>query len=277
MAVLKRRWVVKAGSQLIVSGGPLLIRAWMQQVRALRQQFGIEVVWVTSGAIATASQRTGFQKPKPKRSLAEKQALSALGQPLVMDLYNLALHAEGLLGAQVLLTYDDLADSKRLGYFKATLKQLLSWGAVPVLNENDAVSNEEIRFGDNDSLSAKVAHHLQAERLIILTDVEGLYEKDPKRYFDAELVHELEGVSEKWLSQVPRQAGSQSGTGGMYSKLKAASEATLNGIETWLVKGDAPSVLIQVAEEACVGTRIRRSAPRSRRGSQSRKQGRASS
>jgi glutamate 5-kinase len=249
-----KRWVVKSGSSLVCSGGPLLIRSWMQQVMSLRKQHGVEVIWVTSGAIASAMARTGFKKTK--RELSEKQALSAIGQPQVMDLYNLALHAEGLLGAQILLTYDDLIDKKRLGNFKVTLEQLLNWGAVPILNENDVIANEEIRFGDNDSLSAKVALHTGADRLIILTDVDGLYDADPKKVSGAKLLHELDGVSPSLISSTPRQAGSSSGTGGMFSKLRAAGEATSNGIETWLVKGDQPSVLLQVAQNKMMGTRI---------------------
>jgi glutamate 5-kinase len=149
----KQRWVVKVGSNVICSGGPLLIRAWMQQVATLQRKHGIEVIWVTSGAIASAVDRTGFKKRD--RLLCEKQALSAIGQPIVMDLYNLALQANGLLGAQILLTYGDLADADRRENFKSTVEQLLRWGIVPVLNENDAIASEEIKFGDNDSLSAK--------------------------------------------------------------------------------------------------------------------------
>jgi glutamate 5-kinase len=249
-----KRWVIKSGSSLVCSGGPLLIRSWMQQVMTLRKRYGIEVIWVTSGAIASASARTGFKKKK--RQLSEKQALSAIGQPLVMDLYNLALHAEGLLGAQILLTYDDLIDKKRLTNFKTTLEHLLDWGTVPVLNENDAIANEEIRFGDNDSLSAKVAIHSNADRLLILTDVDGLYDNDPKKVPNAKLLHCLTGVSPGLVSKTPRQAGSSSGTGGMFSKLMAAREATSKGVETWLVKGDHPSILLQVAEDKLIGTRI---------------------
>ncbi|MEO5970752.1 MAG: glutamate 5-kinase [Bdellovibrionia bacterium] len=249
-----KRWVIKSGSSLVCSGGPLLIRSWMQQVMTLRKRYGIEVIWVTSGAIASATTRTGFKKKK--RQLSEKQALSAIGQPLVMDLYNLALHAEGLLGAQILLTYGDLIDKKRLTNFKTTLEHLLDWGTVPVLNENDAIANEEIRFGDNDSLSAKVAIHSNADRLLILTDVDGLYDNDPRKVPDAKLLHRLTGVSPALVSKTPRQAGSSSGTGGMFSKLMAAREATHKGVETWLVKGDHPSVLLQVAEEKLIGTRI---------------------
>ncbi len=249
-----KRWVVKAGSNIVCSGGPLLIRAWMQQVAQLRRDHEIEVIWVTSGAIASAVDRTQFKKPN--RLLAEKQALSAIGQPIVMDLYNLALHAQGLLGAQILLTYDDLADKNRRGCFKNTIEQLLEWGVTPILNENDAVATEEIRFGDNDSLSAKVAHCIHADRLLILTDVEGLYDVDPRKHADAQLIRKISDVSPHFLAKMAPEAGTTRGTGGMYSKLKAANEASAQGIDTWLAKGDLPSVLLHVAEDKQVGTWI---------------------
>ena len=249
-----RRWVVKAGSNMVCSGGPLLLRAWMQQVALLRRKHGIEVIWVTSGAIASAVDRTDFKKPN--RLLAEKQALSAIGQPMVMDLYNLALGAAGLLGAQILLTADDLANANRRGNFQNTLEKLLEWEVTPILNENDAVATAEIKFGDNDSLSAKVARVARAERLIILTDVPGLYDADPKKNPRATRVKSLAGVSPALLAGLDRGGGSSRGTGGMFSKLGAAREAGQHGIETWLVQGDVPSVLLEVARDADVGTRI---------------------
>ena len=249
-----RRWVVKAGSNMVCGGGPLLLRAWMSQVATLRRKHGIEVIWVTSGAIASAVDRTDFSRAN--RRLAEKQALSAIGQPIVMDLYNLALAASGLLGAQILLTYDDLAHAERRQNFENTLEKLLEWGVTPILNENDAVATQEIKFGDNDSLSAKIARVSGAERLLILTDVAGLFDADPKKYPGARRIERLDGVPARYLHSVDRGAGSARGTGGMYSKLKAASEATRNGIQTWLVQGDVPSVLLEVAQDHAVGTRI---------------------
>ncbi|MGZ3722744.1 MAG: amino acid kinase family protein, partial [Bdellovibrionales bacterium] len=131
------------------------MRTWMQQVSTLHKKFGIEVIWVTSGAIAWAVERTDFRKPK--RTLPQKQALSAIGQPLIMDQYNLELHATGLLGAQVLLTAGDMKDRVRGTNLKNTLNELLRWKMIPILNENDAVSTAEIQFGDNDSLASQVA------------------------------------------------------------------------------------------------------------------------
>jgi glutamate 5-kinase len=256
-----RRWVIKAGSNMVCSGGPLLLRAWMQQVATLRRKHGIEVIWVTSGAISSAIDRTDFKKPN--RLLAEKQALSAIGQPMIMDLYNLALGAAGLLGAQILLTADDLAHRDRRKNFQNTLEKLLEWEVTPILNENDAVATDEIKFGDNDSLSAKVAGVAKAERLIILTDVPGLYDSDPKKNKGARRIEMLEGVPPRLLDGLDRGAGSSRGTGGMFSKLSAAREASLQGVQTWLVQGDVPSVLLEVARDAAVGTRID---PPSRRG-----------
>jgi glutamate 5-kinase len=250
---IKERWVVTAGSNMVCSGGPLLIRAWMQQVRELRER-GVEVIWVTSGAIASAVDRTHFKKRE--RSLPEKQALSAIGQPLIMDIYNIALQTTGLLGAQILLTYDDLAHEVRRKNFQNTVETLLKWKVTPILNENDVVATEEIKFGDNDSLSAKVARVLDADRLIILTDVEGLYDSDPRSNPKAKLIHHLKSVNEKILKQVGKSPGTSKGTGGMFSKLKAAQEASSHKIETWLARGDHARILMEVESRKLVGTRI---------------------
>ena len=250
----KRRWVVKAGSQMVCSGGPLLVRAWMAQVAQLKKHQNIEIIWVTSGAIASAAERTNFNNKK--RRLPEKQALSAIGQPMVMDLYNLAINATGLLGAQVLLTAGDMKDSVRRKNLQNTLEKLLEWKAVPVLNENDAVATEEIRFGDNDSLSAQIARMMKAERLVLLTDVDGLYDADPKTDPGARLIPYRKNVLKADLTRAGRATASARGTGGMYSKLLAAKSAAANGIVTHLVRGDYPLNLILLAEGRAIGTQI---------------------
>ncbi|MBC8109201.1 MAG: glutamate 5-kinase [Anaerolineae bacterium] len=250
---MKKRWVIKAGSNMVCTGGPLLLRTWMQQLSVLRRRYNIEVVWVTSGAIAAATERAQ-RKAGKRRTLAEKQALSAIGQPLVMDLYNLALQATGLLGAQVLLTYDDLANRTRRGNFRNTVEQLLKWDVVPILNENDAVATDEIKFGDNDSLAAKVAGVVEADRLVILTDVIGLCDSDPRTNRSAKLIPNVSRIDSSLLKKVTPAAGSAHGTGGMYSKLLAAKLAAKNGVETWLMKGDTPAVLIESAEGRNLGT-----------------------
>jgi glutamate 5-kinase len=249
-----RRWVVKAGSNMVCSGGPLLLRAWMQQVAQLKHDHKIEVIWVTSGAIASASERVGFARRK--RSLPEKQALSALGQPIIMDLYNIALHAVGLVGAQVLLTADDIDHSSRRKNLQNTLNKLLEWGAVPVLNENDAVATEEIQFGDNDSLSSRIARMMSAERLVLLTDVDGLYTGDPRTDRHAELVTYRKNLKQADFAKAGKKSGSSRGTGGMYSKLLAAQNANKGKIITHLMKGDWPNGLLTLAEGKSVGTQI---------------------
>ncbi len=249
-----RRWVVKAGSQMVCSGGPLLLRAWMSQVAQLRKQFAIEIIWVTSGAIASAAERTNFNRKN--RELPEKQALSAIGQPMVMDLYNLALNATGLLGAQVLLTAGDTQDKVRRKNLQNTLEKLLEWQTVPILNENDAVATEEIRFGDNDSLSALIAQMMNAERLVILTDVEGLYDSDPRKNPRARLIHHKKDISQADLDKVAKNTTSERGTGGMYSKLLAAQNALKSGIITHLMRGDLPQNLLALASGEEIGTEI---------------------
>jgi glutamate 5-kinase len=252
-----KRWVVKIGSQMVCQGGPVLVRALMKQVRLLKRKYGIEVIWVTSGAIASAVERTDFKKNKSNWSLSEKQALSAIGQPLLMDMYNLSLNANGMLGAQVLLTASDMGDKGRLKNFQKTIEQLLKWGVVPLINENDVVATDEIKFGDNDSLSALVASSLKADRLVILTDVEGLFDRDPKKFKSAKIISRLDRVTPKLLKPLSSLKTSTHGTGGIFSKLKASKLASLAGINTNLVKGDSPQVLLAIAEGALVGTFVR--------------------
>jgi glutamate 5-kinase len=251
----RERWIVKAGSQMVCSGGALLMRSWMQQLARLRED-GVEVIWVTSGAIAWASDRTGFAQRK--RTLPEKQALSAIGQPLIMDHYLLACAATELRGSQVLLTAGDVADPERRKNLQNTLQQLLRWNFLPILNENDAVATEEIRFGDNDALAASVAIMMKAQRLILLTDVDGLYSADPKKNPKAKLIHSLPNVSAKTLALAQAPSKSSRGTGGMYSKLLAADRAAQAKIITHLVRGDLPDNLLRIdqAPNEDLGTRI---------------------
>jgi len=249
-----RRWVVKAGSKMVCDGGPLLMRAWMQQVSELRKKHHIEVIWVTSGAIAWAVQRTNFKNPK--RTLQQKQALSAIGQPLIMDQYNLALQATNLLGSQVLLTAGDMKDPTRRKNLQNTLNELLKWKVIPILNENDAVATEEIRFGDNDSLASQVAVMMKAEKLILMTDVDGLFDEDPKNNPKASLISYRRRLGSAELHMAPKKSKSTQGTGGMYSKLLAADKASRTGIVTHLVRGDWPKNLLEIAIGGNIGTQI---------------------
>lgn len=239
---------------MVCAGGPLLMRTWMQQVSTLRKKHGIEVIWVTSGAIAWAIERTDFKKPK--RTLPQKQALSAVGQPLIMDQYNLALQATGMLGSQVLLTAGDMADSTRRKNLQNTLTELLRWQVIPILNENDAVATEEIKFGDNDSLASQVAVMMKAERLVLMTDVEGLYDSDPNKNPHANLIPYCPKITAHERKMANPKSVSAQGTGGMYSKLLAADRASRAGIVTHLVRGDLPSGLLELACGRRLGTQI---------------------
>jgi len=249
-----RRWVIKAGSKMVCEGGPLLMRAWMQQVSELRKKHNIEVIWVTSGAIAWAVQRTDFKKPK--RTLPQKQALSAIGQPLVMDQYNLALAATNLLGSQVLLTEGDMSDKVRRKNLQNTLNELLKMKVIPILNENDAVATAEIQFGDNDALASQVAIMMKAEKLILLTDVDGLFDADPKKNPKASLITYRKKVGKAEIGMAHKNAKSVQGTGGMYSKLLAADRAGKAGIVTHMVRGDWPRNLLEVAAGLAIGTQF---------------------
>ncbi len=249
-----RRWVVKAGSNMVCEGGPLLLRSWMQQVAELWQKHRIEVVWVTSGAIAWAVQRTKFKKKN--RTLQQKQALSAIGQPLIMDQYNLALHSTGLLGSQVLLTADDMRHRTRRRNLQNTLNEILLWKVIPILNENDAVSTQEIQFGDNDSLASQVAIMMGAEKLILLTDVDGLYDSDPKKNHKAKLIQYRQRIGSSEIKMANKNSKSALGTGGMYSKLLAAKNANQSGVVCHLVRGDSPKNLLEIASGHPIGTQI---------------------
>jgi glutamate 5-kinase len=220
----------------------------------LRKNHNVEIIWVTSGAIAWATQRTNFQKKK--RTLPQKQALSAIGQPLVMDQYNLALQSAGLLGSQVLLTAGDMNHDTRRRNLQNTLNELLKWQIIPILNENDAVSTEEIQFGDNDALASHVAEMMKAERLILLTDVDGLYDSDPTKNKGARLISYCKTVGKTEKKMAKKKAKSAVGTGGMFSKLSAAERALKSGIITHLLRGDIPNNLIDIARGVPVGTQI---------------------
>jgi glutamate 5-kinase len=230
------------------------MRVWMQQVAELRKKHNVEVIWVTSGAIAWAVQKTEFNIKN--RTLQQKQGLSAIGQPLVMDQYNLALQSNNLLGAQVLLTAGDIQDRTRRKNLQNTLTQLLKWKAIPILNENDAVATEEIKFGDNDSLSSKIAIMMEAERLILLTDVDGLYDGDPKKNKNAKLIAFRKKIGPAELQLAHQKNVSTRGTGGMYSKLLAADQARKAGIVTHLVRGDWPHGLLEIARGQAIGTQV---------------------
>ena len=243
-----RRLVVKIGSA-VISGPEGLDPARLADLaRGLaRLAEGRELLLVSSGAIAAAAPRL----PHKPQALAELQAAAALGQPELMRAWQAALAEHGLTTAQVLLTAEDLTDRKRYLNARATLERLLDWGVVPVINENDTVMTEEIQFGDNDQLAVRVAGLLGADLVLVLSEAEALFERDPRTDPKARPVHEVERITPEVLAMASDRPGS-AGRGGMKSKLLAARMAHEAGIPLWLLPGRREGVL----EAALAGERI---------------------
>ncbi|MEO6152246.1 MAG: glutamate 5-kinase [Croceibacterium sp.] len=237
------RVVLKVGSALLVGGDGQANRAWLASLTgeiAAAVERGQQVIVVSSGAIALGAARLGL--PKGGRgSLADAQAAAAVGQITLAGLWSELLAAHGLTAAQLLLTLDDLEDRRRYLNAAATLGRLLTAGAVPVINENDSVATAEIRFGDNDRLAARVAQAAHAQAVVLLSDVDGLYDRDPRSQ-GAALIARVEGVTETVHAMASGASGSGLGSGGMTSKLQAAKIATRAGITLAIVNGshDAP-------------------------------------
>lgn len=252
-----RRWVVKVGSSLLVNDGHgldrALISAWAMQLAALQQQ-GAEVVLVSSGAVSEGVKRLGW-RCRP-HALHELQAAAAVGQMGVIQAYESAFQSLDMLTAQILLTHDDLANRQRYLNARSTLRTLLRLGVVPVVNENDTVAVDEIRFGDNDSLAGLVANLIEADVLVLLTDQSGMYDRDPNRHPDARLIREAR-AGDAALEKMAADGGvGQWGRGGMLTKVKAASHAARSGTATVIASGREADVLTQIAKGAEVGTLI---------------------
>lgn len=222
-----------------------------RQTQELRAR-GQELVIVTSGAIATGLSLLGFKRRPP--AIAQQQAIAALGQIALMGTYREAFEGEGLRVAQILLTHEDFRHRERFLNARQTLKALLELGAVPLVNENDTVATEEIKVGDNDNLAAMVACLWEADRLILLSDVDGLYTADPRAHPDAQLiptVEELEAI-EAFATSTPDPAA----VGGMRTKLEAARRAASYAVPTVIARGREPDVLVRLARGERLGTLI---------------------
>lgn len=251
-----RRVVVKIGSQILSSQNGIeegRLRGLVRELAELHDQKK-EIVVVSSGAVAAGMTRLG-RKEKPK-TIPEKQALAAVGQIRLMALYERHFAKFDKSVAQVLLTHEDLANRQRYINAKHTFQMLLESSIIPIVNENDTVAVEEMKFGDNDHLSALVATLLEADLLVILSDVEGVYDKDPRAFKDAELIPLI--TEPKGLSQtVAGRSLSPVGTGGMSTKLDAAEKASAAGIPTVIASGVQNGVLAKVfAEKDTCGTLI---------------------
>jgi glutamate 5-kinase len=232
------RVVLKVGSALLCDGGGKPGRAWLatlvEEIAEARAR-GQQVIVVSSGAIALGAAKLGLPK-RGRGSLADAQAAAAVGQIALAGLWSELLEAHGLTAAQLLLTLEDLEDRRRYLNAAATLGRLLKTGAVPVVNENDSVATAEIRFGDNDRLAARVAQAARADAVVLLSDVDGLYDRDPRRP-GATLLPLVEGVTEDVHAMASGKSGSGLGSGGMTSKLQAAEISTRAGIALAIVNG----------------------------------------
>ncbi len=249
-----RRIVVKVGSSLVTNDGRGLdeeaIGEWCRQL-ALLVSDKREVIMVSSGAIAEGMKRLGW-KTRP-HEIHELQAAAAVGQMGLAQMYESKLRAHGLGSAQVLLTHADLADRERYLNARSTLMTLLKLGIVPVINENDTVVNDEIKFGDNDTLGALVANLVEADLLIILTDQKGLYTADPRKSADAQFVHEAK-AGDAALELMAGGAGTSLGRGGMITKILAARRAAGSGASTIIAWGREPDVLRRLMAGESIGT-----------------------
>lgn len=254
--------VIKVGSSLVTNNGEGLdqtaIAAWAAQIAQLvKPNDGLaprQVVLVSSGAVAEGMQRLGWKK-RPT-AVNELQAAAAVGQMGLVQMYESCFSQHALHTAQVLLTHEDLADRKRYLNARSTLRTLLAMGVIPIINENDTVVTDEIRFGDNDTLGSLVANLIEADALVILTDQAGLYSADPRKNPDAEFIqHAVAG--DQTLEKMAGGAGSSVGTGGMLTKILAAKRAARSGAHTIIASGREDAVLVRLATGEVIGTHLR--------------------
>jgi len=249
-----RRLVVKVGSALVTNNGAGLdlaaIGEWARQIAVLHKQ-GREVVLVSSGAIACGMQRLGWKK-RP-HAVHELQAAAAVGQMGLVQIYERAFAEHGLATAQVLLTHEDLTDRRRYLNARSTLTTLLQLGVVSIINENDTVVTDEIKFGDNDTLGALVANLVEADALIILTDQPGLYTADPRKDPAATLISEAI-AGEARLETMAGGAGTSIGKGGMITKVLAAKRAARSGAHTAIASGHETDVMPRLTAGEAIGT-----------------------
>jgi glutamate 5-kinase len=248
-----QRWVIKIGSALLTNDGKGLnrpgIQAWVDQIADLMLQ-GIEVVLVSSGSVAEGMTRLGWTS-RPSE-IHQLQAAAAVGQMGLVQAYETAFQQHNKHTAQILLTHADLSNRQRYLNARSTLRTLIEMGVVPIVNENDTVVTDEIRFGDNDTLGALVANLVEADTLVILTDQDGLFTKDPRHNDDAELITEGRASDESFANMAGD--GGALGRGGMITKVKAAVVAARSGADTVIVGGRIDNVLTRLRAKEKIGT-----------------------
>ncbi|MDH7600741.1 MAG: glutamate 5-kinase [Armatimonadota bacterium] len=251
-----RRIVVKVGTSSLVSERGSLDREKManlvDQLAEIKRR-GIEVVLVTSGAIRAGMERLGIQR-RP-RNIPDQQASAAVGQSLLMNTYTELFTKHNIIPAQVLLTRDDFRDRVRYLNLRNTMHTLFRFGCLPIVNENDTVAIEEIRFEENDTLSALVAASIDADLLLNLSDVEGLYEEDPRKNRKAKLLEEIREITPE-IEALAGATGTDYGRGGMRAKIEAAKIATSSGVTMIIARSTKPHVIIDAVEGKNVGTRF---------------------
>ena len=253
-----RRWVVKVGSALLTGEGRgldrELIALWAAQIAELRRERAAEVVLVSSGAVSEGVLRLGW-RDRP-HALHELQAAAAVGQMGMIQAYETAFQERGLRTAQILLTHDDLAHRQRYLNARSTLRTLLELGVIPVVNENDTVAVDEIRFGDNDTLAGLVANLIEAEVLVLLTDQDGMYDRDPKRHPQARLIPQARAGDAQLEALAAAGSSGHWGRGGMLTKVRAAAHAARSGTTTVIAGGRQPRILLRLAAGEALGTLI---------------------
>ena len=249
-----KRLVAKVGSALVTNNGAGLDHAaladWARQIAQLKAQ-GREIALVSSGAIAAGMQRLGWTK-RP-HEMHKLQAAAAVGQMGLAQAYEDAFSRHGLHTAQILLTHEDLSDRKRYLNARSTITTLLKLGVIPIINENDTVVTDEIKFGDNDTLGALVANLIEADALVILTDQDGLFSADPRKDPAATLIAEGQAEDLRY-EKMAGGAGSGISKGGMLTKIKAAQRAARSGAHTIIAGGRLPDALLKVAHGETLGT-----------------------
>ena len=254
--MMNKRWVIKIGSALLTDDGKGLdkvaIAAWVEQIVELSAQ-DVDVILVSSGAIAEGIKRLGWEtRPDDIHKL---QAAAAVGQMGLVQTYESLFAEHGIHTAQILLTHDNLTNAKRYENISSTLNNLLSFGVIPIVNENDTVATDEIKFGDNDTLAALVANLIGAQQLVILTDQGGVYDADPRQNANAKLIDKIH-INDEKLEKVAGRTGGSLGSGGMYTKVLAARTAAKTNTNTIIAPGKADNIITRLYSGEAIGTLI---------------------
>jgi glutamate 5-kinase len=249
-----KRLVIKVGTSVLLDKdnkvSPDMIERLARQIRKIKEK-GIDAVLVSSGAIACGMEAVNLKK-KPKE-IAKRQALASIGQILLMKMYMEAFEKEKIKTGQILLTHEDIKSKNRCLNLMNTLNMLLAMDIIPIINENDALSFKEIKFGDNDNLSALIAQISDADLLLLLSDVDGLFDKDPNKYSGARIINVVHKIDDR-IEKIAGETRSEKSTGGMVSKLEAAKKAGNYGIPTRIVRGNMEDIILRIVKGEEPGT-----------------------